>query len=81
MLRNGVLEELYETNGKALGMDFTTDEDVLKNESGTWMSNNSSVLDTLKNEGVDNGRQNVYWGKTLQAETCFFYFFFIENTV
>ncbi|XP_040920994.1 peptidase M20 domain-containing protein 2-like [Toxotes jaculatrix] len=35
MLRNSALEELYERNGKALGMDFTTDEDVLKNESGS----------------------------------------------
>ncbi|KAG7239165.1 hypothetical protein INR49_029916, partial [Caranx melampygus] len=35
MLRNATLEELYERNGKALGMDFTTDEDVLKNESDT----------------------------------------------
>ncbi|XP_051816926.1 xaa-Arg dipeptidase-like isoform X1 [Acanthochromis polyacanthus] len=34
MLRIATLEELYEMNGKALGMDFTTDEDVLKNESG-----------------------------------------------
>ncbi|CAK6974494.1 xaa-Arg dipeptidase-like [Scomber scombrus] len=35
MLRNAALEELYERNGKALGMDFTVDEDVLKNESGS----------------------------------------------
>nr|XP_046228183.1 peptidase M20 domain-containing protein 2-like [Scatophagus argus] len=35
MLRNAVLEELYEKNGKALGMDFTTDEEVLRNESGS----------------------------------------------
>lgn len=34
MLRNAALEELYERNGKALGMNFTVDEDVLKNESG-----------------------------------------------
>ncbi|XP_026196561.1 peptidase M20 domain-containing protein 2-like [Anabas testudineus] len=35
ILRNTTLEELYEKNGKTLGMDFTTDEDVLKNESGS----------------------------------------------
>ncbi|XP_035534966.1 peptidase M20 domain-containing protein 2-like [Morone saxatilis] len=35
MLRNAALEELYEWNGKSLGMDFTTDEDVLNNESGS----------------------------------------------
>lgn len=35
MLRNTALEELYERNGKALGMDFNIDEDVLKNESGS----------------------------------------------
>lgn len=34
ILRNSALEELYERNGTALGMTFTTDEDVLKNESG-----------------------------------------------
>ena len=38
MLRVATLEELYERNGKALGMDFTIDEDVLKNESGTSTS-------------------------------------------
>ncbi|XP_070706008.1 xaa-Arg dipeptidase-like [Pempheris klunzingeri] len=35
MLRVAALEELYERNGKALGMDFTTDEAVLHNESGS----------------------------------------------
>uniref|UniRef100_A0A3P9LUA2 Peptidase M20 domain-containing protein 2 n=1 Tax=Oryzias latipes TaxID=8090 RepID=A0A3P9LUA2_ORYLA len=35
ILRNSALEELYERNGTALGMTFTTDEDVLKNESGS----------------------------------------------
>ncbi|KAF3702529.1 Peptidase M20 domain-containing protein 2 Aminoacylase-1-like protein 2 [Channa argus] len=35
ILRNTTLEELYQRNGKALGMDFTIDEDVLKNESGS----------------------------------------------
>ncbi|XP_056219155.1 xaa-Arg dipeptidase-like isoform X2 [Seriola aureovittata] len=34
MLHNATLEELYERNGKALGMDFTTEEDVLSNKSG-----------------------------------------------
>ncbi|KAM9391636.1 peptidase M20 domain-containing protein 2-like [Pholidichthys leucotaenia] len=34
-LRNSVLEELYEQNGITLGMDFTTDEDVLRNASGS----------------------------------------------
>ncbi|KAM7367524.1 hypothetical protein PAMP_013815 [Pampus punctatissimus] len=35
MLRNATLEELYERNSKDLGMDFTIDEEVLKNESGS----------------------------------------------
>lgn len=34
ILRIAELEQLYERNGKSLGMDFTTDEDVLKNEFG-----------------------------------------------
>lgn len=33
MLRSATLEELYQRNGKALGMDFV-DEEILKNESG-----------------------------------------------
>uniref|UniRef100_A0A3B4ZZ06 Peptidase M20 domain-containing protein 2 n=1 Tax=Stegastes partitus TaxID=144197 RepID=A0A3B4ZZ06_9TELE len=44
MLRNVTLEELYERNGKALGMDFTTDEDVLKNESGSTDFGNVSFV-------------------------------------
>ncbi|XP_028996304.1 peptidase M20 domain-containing protein 2-like [Betta splendens] len=35
ILRNATLEELYQRNGKDLGMEFTVDEDVLKNESGS----------------------------------------------
>ncbi|XP_071334484.1 peptidase M20 domain-containing protein 2-like [Trachinotus anak] len=35
MLRNATLEGLYKRNGQALGMDFTTDKDVLSNESGS----------------------------------------------
>ncbi|CAG13010.1 unnamed protein product, partial [Tetraodon nigroviridis] len=34
ILRIPELEQLFERNGKSLGMDFTTDEDVLTNESG-----------------------------------------------
>lgn len=34
ILRNRTLEDLYEKNGKALGMEFTTDEEVLTNASG-----------------------------------------------
>uniref|UniRef100_UPI0037E91793 xaa-Arg dipeptidase-like n=1 Tax=Semicossyphus pulcher TaxID=241346 RepID=UPI0037E91793 len=35
MLRIPALEELYERNGRALGMDFTTDKAVLQDESGS----------------------------------------------
>lgn len=35
LLRNKTLEDLYESNGKALGMEFTTDEEVLNNASGS----------------------------------------------
>lgn len=35
ILRNTTLEDLYEKNGKALGMEFTTDEEVLNNASGS----------------------------------------------
>ncbi|KAM6992686.1 peptidase M20 domain-containing protein 2-like [Tautogolabrus adspersus] len=35
ILRNKALEDLYENNGKALGMEFTTDEEVLNNASGS----------------------------------------------
>ncbi|KAG8011029.1 Peptidase M20 domain-containing protein 2 [Nibea albiflora] len=34
ILRNTTLEDLYENNGKALAMEFTTDEEVLSNASG-----------------------------------------------
>ncbi|XP_042359900.1 peptidase M20 domain-containing protein 2-like [Plectropomus leopardus] len=44
MLRIAALEDLYETNGKALGVDFTTDEDVLKNESGSTDFGNVSFV-------------------------------------
>ncbi|XP_041661744.1 peptidase M20 domain-containing protein 2-like [Cheilinus undulatus] len=35
ILRNKTLEGLYESNGNALGMEFTTDEEVLNNASGS----------------------------------------------
>ncbi|KAM6954380.1 xaa-Arg dipeptidase-like [Aplochiton taeniatus] len=35
ILRNTTLDGLYEKNGKALGMEFTTNEEVLKNSSGS----------------------------------------------
>ncbi|KAM9339635.1 peptidase M20 domain-containing protein 2-like [Symphorus nematophorus] len=35
ILRNRTLEDLYEKNGKSLGMEFTTDEEVLNNASGS----------------------------------------------
>ncbi|XP_030638725.1 peptidase M20 domain-containing protein 2-like [Chanos chanos] len=35
ILRNTTLQDLYEVNGKALGMEFTTDEEVLSNSSGS----------------------------------------------
>uniref|UniRef100_A0A3B4T6C6 Peptidase M20 domain-containing protein 2 n=1 Tax=Seriola dumerili TaxID=41447 RepID=A0A3B4T6C6_SERDU len=34
-VRLNVITELYERNRKALGMDFTTEEDILSNESGS----------------------------------------------
>lgn len=44
ILRNRTLEDLYEKNGKALGMEFTTDEEVLKNASGEMKNRKLSVL-------------------------------------
>ncbi|XP_067097676.1 peptidase M20 domain-containing protein 2-like [Osmerus mordax] len=44
ILRNTTLEDLYETNGKALGMEFTTDEEVLKNSSGSTDFGNVSFI-------------------------------------
>lgn len=35
MLRIPTLEQLYQANGTALGMDFTVDEEILANESGS----------------------------------------------
>uniref|UniRef100_UPI0037E97B0C peptidase M20 domain-containing protein 2-like n=1 Tax=Semicossyphus pulcher TaxID=241346 RepID=UPI0037E97B0C len=35
ILRNRTLEDLYESNGKTLGMEFTTDEEFLNNASGS----------------------------------------------
>ncbi|XP_053699573.1 peptidase M20 domain-containing protein 2-like [Synchiropus splendidus] len=35
ILRNTTLETLYEMNGKSLGIDFTTDEEVLTHASGS----------------------------------------------
>lgn len=44
ILRNITLEDLYETNGKALGMEFTIDEEVLKNSSGSTDFGNVSFI-------------------------------------
>ncbi|XP_070843426.1 peptidase M20 domain-containing protein 2-like [Chaetodon trifascialis] len=44
ILRNTTLEDLYEINGKALGMEFTTDEEVLKNASGSTDFGNVSFV-------------------------------------
>ncbi|XP_023144523.2 peptidase M20 domain-containing protein 2-like [Amphiprion ocellaris] len=45
MLRNRTLEDLYEINGKSLGMEFTTDEEALNNTSvSTDFGNVSFVL-------------------------------------
>lgn len=45
ILRIAELEQLYERNGKALGMDFTTDEDVLKNEFGACVESYLKLLE------------------------------------
>ncbi|KAM4633785.1 xaa-Arg dipeptidase-like [Polymixia lowei] len=44
ILRNATLEELYEKNGKALRMEFTTDEEVLTNGSGSTDFGNVSYV-------------------------------------
>nr|XP_033503754.1 peptidase M20 domain-containing protein 2-like [Epinephelus lanceolatus] len=44
LLRNTTLEDLYENNGKALGMEFTTDEEVLNNASGSTDFGNVSFV-------------------------------------
>ncbi|XP_076611604.1 peptidase M20 domain-containing protein 2-like [Chaetodon auriga] len=44
ILRNTTLEDLYESNGRALGMEFTTDEEVLKNASGSTDFGNVSFV-------------------------------------
>lgn len=44
ILRNTTLEDLYENNGKALGMKFTTDEEVLNNASGSTDFGNVSFV-------------------------------------
>ncbi|KAE8278029.1 Peptidase M20 domain-containing protein 2 Aminoacylase-1-like protein 2 [Larimichthys crocea] len=44
ILRNTTLEDLYENNGKALGMEFTTDEEVLSNASGSTDFGNVSFV-------------------------------------
>uniref|UniRef100_A0A667YNR2 Peptidase M20 domain-containing protein 2 n=1 Tax=Myripristis murdjan TaxID=586833 RepID=A0A667YNR2_9TELE len=44
ILRNRTLEDLYEENGKALGMEFTTDEEVLTNASGSTDFGNVSFV-------------------------------------
>ncbi|CAN9507600.1 unnamed protein product [Ophioblennius macclurei] len=44
LLRNRTLEDLYAANGKALGMNFTTDEEVLNNASGSTDFGNVSFV-------------------------------------
>ncbi|XP_056150082.1 xaa-Arg dipeptidase-like [Lampris incognitus] len=44
ILRNATLEEAYERNGKALGMEFTTDEEVLTNATGSSDFGNVSFV-------------------------------------
>ncbi|XP_029609908.1 peptidase M20 domain-containing protein 2 isoform X1 [Salmo trutta] len=44
VLRNPTLCGLHEVNGKALGMEFTTDEEVLKNTSGSTDFGNVSFI-------------------------------------
>ncbi|XP_071391099.1 xaa-Arg dipeptidase-like [Centroberyx affinis] len=44
ILRNKTLEDLYEENGKALGIEFTTDEEVLTNASGSTDFGNVSFV-------------------------------------
>lgn len=44
ILRNTTLEDLYVKNGKALGMEFTTDEEVLNNASGSTDFGNVSFV-------------------------------------
>ncbi|XP_029965821.1 peptidase M20 domain-containing protein 2 isoform X1 [Salarias fasciatus] len=44
LLRNRTLEELYAANGKALGMEFTTDKEVLSNASGSTDFGNVSFV-------------------------------------
>lgn len=59
MLRNATLEKLYESNGKALGMDFTIDEDVLRNESGMCISAGRKVSEICG--GGQNHTQDYEW--------------------
>ncbi|XP_056150515.1 xaa-Arg dipeptidase-like [Lampris incognitus] len=44
MLQNATLEELYKRNGRALGMEFTTDTEVLTNASGSTDFGNVSFI-------------------------------------
>uniref|UniRef100_A0AAY5K614 Peptidase M20 domain-containing protein 2 n=1 Tax=Esox lucius TaxID=8010 RepID=A0AAY5K614_ESOLU len=44
VLQNPTLLRLYEQNGKALGMEFTTDEEVLSNPSGSTDFGNVSFV-------------------------------------
>ncbi|KAL0967314.1 hypothetical protein UPYG_G00250650 [Umbra pygmaea] len=44
VLRNSTLVGLYEVNGNALGMEFTTDEEVLNNPSGSTDFGNVSFI-------------------------------------
>lgn len=46
ILRNKTLEDLYAANGKALGIKFTTDEEVLRNASGERLKLKKAKLHT-----------------------------------
>lgn len=55
ILRIAELEQLYERNGKALGMDFTTDEDVLKNEFGACVESYLKLLEVKTSQPIHGG--------------------------
>ncbi|KAJ8275042.1 hypothetical protein COCON_G00096670 [Conger conger] len=44
ILRNNTLDRLYKTNGEALGIDFTTDQEVLTTSSGSTDFGNVSYV-------------------------------------
>lgn len=50
ILRNRTLEDLYAQNGKALGMEFTTDEATLNNASGERIKMDKSTLCAIDKE-------------------------------